>query len=169
MKILNEIVVTTTYNGRTTTVRVPLDHVETTKESTNCMSGKAAREKGKRGERELAKKLQRVFPEAERSYNQSRSGSDDADIANTYPYWFEGGVGNSIRPTDKLKQAEDATKEHAKKRKLCLLRLPIACTKKDRSDWLATLKLDDLLDILECVDEDDLVRLREKKTNEAKR
>lgn len=67
-----------------------------------------SRSKGKRGEYEFRDFLRGWFPEAERGTNQSRSGSDGADVEKT-PFWPEAKVGALPNVRAALKQAAEAT------------------------------------------------------------
>jgi len=51
--------------------------------------GKASRDKGARGERELAAYLQQWFPKAERGVQQARGGIDGPDVEGCYGLWVE--------------------------------------------------------------------------------
>lgn len=51
--------------------------------------GKPSRDKGARGERELAAFLSQWFPGARRGVSQTRSGQDGADIEGCYGLWVE--------------------------------------------------------------------------------
>ena len=51
--------------------------------------GKASRDKGARGERELAVYLQQWFPGAERGVQQARGGIDGPDVEGVYGLWVE--------------------------------------------------------------------------------
>jgi hypothetical protein len=72
------------------------------------MSGKMSRDKGKRGEYEARDFLKRWFPDACRGANQSRSGSDAADVENT-PFWVEAKLGAKPNVRGALAQAQEAT------------------------------------------------------------
>ena len=94
------------------------------------MSGRAAREKGKRGERDVRDLFNRDFPSlnARRGANQARHGSYEADVEGT-PWWIE--VKRSARPSPRkaLDQAIEASDG----------RMPIAITWKDREGPIVTL------------------------------
>lgn len=72
------------------------------------MGGKMSRDKGKRGEYEARDFLRRWFPEARRGANQSRAGSDAADVEGT-PFWVESKLGAKPNVRAALKQAQEAT------------------------------------------------------------
>ena len=67
-----------------------------------------SRNKGKRGEYELRDYLQQWFPSAQRGANQSRIGSDAADVEGT-PFWTEAKLGAKPNVRAALAQAQEAT------------------------------------------------------------
>lgn len=72
------------------------------------MSGKRSRDRGKRGEREVWHLLEDVYPDARRSANQSRRGSDAPDVDGT-PYWIEVKFTEKERIRAAYNQATEAT------------------------------------------------------------
>lgn len=50
--------------------------------------GKSQRDKGARGEREAAKLLARIWPNAKRGLQQARAANEAPDVTGT-PYWVE--------------------------------------------------------------------------------
>ena len=130
--------------------------------------GKSQRDKGKRGERELAKKLQALDPEARRSFGQSRSGADAPDIIIDYdpPLWIECKVGKRPPTAKALQQAIDALDEAVSRGTWPDSAIPIACTRVDRQrTWYAHLILEDLVslvgaaNLMVSVDLDELLAL----------
>lgn len=91
--------------------------------------GKAARDKGKRGERDVRDLFIQDFGlDARRGANQARDASHEADVEGT-PFWVE--VKRSARPSPRkaLDQAIEATDG----------RMPIAVTWKDREGPIVSL------------------------------
>lgn len=70
------------------------------------MGGRRSRTKGKVWEREVAKMLQRFWPDARRGW-QSRSGDDEADVEDT-PFWVECKVGARPNVYAAFRQSEEA-------------------------------------------------------------
>lgn len=68
---------------------------------------RAQREKGKRTEREFARRIARIYPDAHRGA-QSRSGRDGCDVEKT-PWWIECKSRASIAAFRFLEQAERDT------------------------------------------------------------
>lgn len=77
--------------------------------------GKLSRSKGKRGEYEMRDFLRKWFPDARRGANQSRSGSDSADVEGT-PFWTEAKLGAKPNVRAALEQAAVAADAHAEDR-----------------------------------------------------
>jgi hypothetical protein len=98
--------------------------------------GKAQRDKGKRGEREVAEALRAVYPDAKRGW-QSRAGSDAPDVDGT-PWWVEVKIGKAPPIWPAWKQANTATDG----------RPPLVVVRRDREGALAVLRLSDLVDLL---------------------
>jgi hypothetical protein len=102
--------------------------------------GKREREKGRRGEQELARifrsRLPRLAERIKRGW-QTRLGSDDPDV-NGLPWWVECKVGKAPNILAALRQADKASDG----------RPSVACTKKDYGEWLVTLRLSDWLDMI---------------------
>lgn len=99
------------------------------------MSGRGSRDKGKRGEREVATILREAMPAAtiHRGW-QARAGSDAPDVI-APGLWCE--CKRSKKPNIRaaLRQAHEANGDRPL--------VPIACTRADRDGWLVTLKLSD--------------------------
>ena len=94
----------------------------------SASKGRSARNKGKRGERDVRDLFIRDFGlDARRGGNQSRDASNEADVEGT-PWWVE--VKRSARPSPRkaLEQAQEATDG----------RMPIAVTWKDREGVIVT-------------------------------
>ena len=72
------------------------------------MGGKMSRSKGQRGEFETRDFFRQWWPLAERGANQSRSGSEAADIEGV-PFWVESKLGAKPNVRGALAQAEAAT------------------------------------------------------------
>ncbi len=102
------------------------------------MSGKKSRDKGMRGQREVAQILREAFPEWDpHSGAQYRKGTDNCDVEGT-PYWIEVKLGKAPNIRDAMKQAMECT----------ATRPPVAITRADRCEWLATMQLGDWLEIV---------------------
>ena len=103
--------------------------------------GRPSRDKGKRGEREVAAILRAAGFDGVRRGWQSRAGSDDPDVIGLPGFWIEVGFGRTIRPRAKLAQAVEASAGSGL--------IPVSVTRgalRD-DDWVVTLTLDDLIGI----------------------
>lgn len=101
--------------------------------------GKASREKGKRGERWLAKLVRAAMPagtDVKRGL-QSRDGGEVPDV-DAPLIWWEMKHGKKPNPRAALAQAIAATDG----------RLPIAVIKDDRKDAFAVMRAEDLLALI---------------------
>ena len=98
------------------------------------MSGRRSRAKGARGDLEVRDLVRSVWPAAERGIEQCRSGTACADVEGT-PYWIE--VSRAERKTAeaKMRQAVSATDG----------RPPVVFRRKNRGEWLVTMRVDDFL------------------------
>lgn len=95
---------------------------------------KASRDKGKRGEREIATMLRDLYPDARRGF-QSRQGDDEADVECT-PWWVEvKRVARNEQPRKAMEQAAAATDG----------RVPVVFSRRDNTDWLVTMRAADWL------------------------
>lgn len=103
--------------------------------------GKAAREKGKRGERDVRDLLRQAFPHLDirRGANQARDASHEADVEGT-PWWVE--VKRSARPSPRkaLEQAIEATDG----------RMPVAVTWKDKEGPIVTITWSAFCELATC-------------------
>ena len=100
------------------------------------MSGKMSRDKGKRGERELAKYLrEQGWPEARRTAQYCGSAGD-ADLADAIP-----NVHIEAKRTEKLSlyQAMQQASDDALDGEI-----PTVFHRRNRKDWLVVVRLDDL-------------------------
>lgn len=70
--------------------------------------GRMQRNKGATYEREIAKTLQQVYPEARRGIGQARSASEVADVEGT-PFWVECKRGRMPNVRGAIRQACAAT------------------------------------------------------------
>ena len=98
--------------------------------------GKMSKNKGKRGELELAAELRRLFGIAARRGVQYHGGEDSPDVITDLP-----GVHIEVKRTERLslypamKQAvEDAGAD----------KVPVLFHRQNREDWLAVIRLNDL-------------------------
>lgn len=100
--------------------------------------GKSQREKGKRFEREVARRFRDVLPgyDVRRGF-QSRRGSDAPDV-DVPKFWVEAKVGARTNPRAALAQAIEATDG----------RIPVAVCKDDRKDPVVMMRMDDFLDFV---------------------
>ena len=105
--------------------------------------GKLSRNKGARWERRVANLLTDALGEdCRRSGNQSREGSDAPDVVAPV-FWPECKVGKSFSIKGAMAQAtRDMEKSHLDKR------WAVAITKVDNERPLATMYLDDFLDLI---------------------
>ena len=104
------------------------------------MTGSRSRNKGKRGEREVAAIFADVFQgEQVRRGWQTRQGSDEPDVIMPW-FWCEVKRSKAPRIMAAYRQADEACGE----RKL----MPIACTKEDRGEWMVTLRLSDFAEVV---------------------
>jgi len=105
--------------------------------------GKYSRDKGARFEREVANKLKRVFgPRTTRSSGQCFSGDTRADV-DCPKIWVECKVGKRPNIKAALEQAEAAEKIADTGK------TPVAICKWDRQEAIASMRLDDFIDLLE--------------------
>jgi hypothetical protein len=95
------------------------------------------RDKGKRGERELATMLRDLFPELaegiRRGWQTRHGGKDEADIEGL-PFHPEVAVG--ISPPIRAKMAQAVRDSNGG-------RTPIVFTRRDRDEWLVTMRFSD--------------------------
>lgn len=118
---------------------------------TRSQIGRGSRRKGASAEREAAEVLRPIFPDVRRKAMQARGGAEGADLENVYPYWVEVGVGKAVSAIAKWEQAArdlaadvsgyltDGEKPE---------RVPIALTKRDRSEWLVTMSAEAWCDLV---------------------
>lgn len=103
------------------------------------MSGRMARTKGARGERELAKFLRDRGYDAIRGRQYSGSPDSPDVICKELPFHWEVKRVERLQLEAALKQAiEDAGEEQ----------IPIVAHKKNRGEWVAILKLEDLMELI---------------------
>ena len=102
---------------------------------------KRSRDKGKRGEREVAALFLEAIPDCKaRRGIQSRDGAEVPDVQTELPFWIE--VKRQKKPNIRAAMAQAI--EACGDRKLW----PIAVTKDDRGAWRVTLELSDFLDLV---------------------
>lgn len=120
--------------------------------------GKASRSKGKRGELEACEALAEVWPGLKRTYHQSRSGSDAPDIDGpNCPVWIEVKRQERINIHEAMEQAYAATPKAAfrcdvagclkpcgRGEGVMLSRPPVIVHKRNRGEWLVTMRASDL-------------------------
>ncbi len=94
--------------------------------------GRASRDKGKRGEREVCALLRDLYPDARRGF-QSRQGDDEADVECT-PFWVE---------VKRVKAQETPRKAMAQAVAATDGRVPVVFSRRDNSDWLVTMRASD--------------------------
>jgi len=99
------------------------------------------REKGKRGEREVAALLREIFPTAKRGW-QSRNGSDAPDVDGT-PFWIEVKRHKRAKMRPAIRQAIQDVAIAGDKRP------PVAFTRSDGEDWFVAMRGEDWLDLVE--------------------
>jgi hypothetical protein len=100
--------------------------------------GKSQREKGKRLEREAAKLLEAIYPDARRSAMQA-AGAHDPDIVGT-DWWVEVSGGKAPSPHSKFKQAEADSAVDG--------RPPLVMTKRDGGPWLVSMWVGDFIKLV---------------------
>lgn len=97
-----------------------------------------SREKGARGERELAEKLREYGYQARRG--QQFSGiNGDADVIGLPGYHIE------CKRVEKL-NIDNAMAQSARDARVG--EIPIVCHRRDRKEWLVTIKLKDFMEVL---------------------
>lgn len=100
--------------------------------------GKASRGKGKRGEREVAARLRALFPDARRGIQSRGGGSEAADVVVPFVHVeVKLGAGPNIRAA--LTQAVADAKPGL---------WPVAYTRRDREDWIVTMRAEDFEELL---------------------
>lgn len=98
-------------------------------------------QKGKKGEREFAKMLQGAGFEARRG--QQYCGIEGKDVIGPEGFHFEVKRVNKLNVNKAMKQAcEDAG----------VAEVPVVASRKDREEWLVTMRLADWLELLKEVD-----------------
>ncbi len=105
-----------------------------------------SRDKGKRGERELAAKLSEIFSLECRRGQQFQGGPDSPDVVGIPGFHFE----CKRTETFSLYSAmEQATRD-------CGDNIPVVAHRRNNKEWVAVIKMDDLIEaarkILELVD-----------------
>jgi len=97
--------------------------------------GKTSKEKGKRGERELAAELQKLFGITARRGVQYHGGADSPDVISDFSeIHFE------VKRTERLSlypAVEQAVNDAGEK-------IPVVCHKQNRREWLVIVRLEDL-------------------------
>ncbi len=98
--------------------------------------GRFSRNKGKVGERELARELARVFGVAARRGVQFQGGPDSPDVVTDIPdVHIECKRTERFRLYEALEQAvEDAGVQ----------KIPVVCHRRNKKPWVAVVRLDDL-------------------------
>lgn len=96
--------------------------------------GRMQRNKGASYEREAAGEFRAVYPDARRGLGQARSAGEVSDVEGT-PWWIECKRGSGSSSSAALKQARLATDG----------RPALAVIKRDRSEAIVSLYLDDFL------------------------
>jgi len=104
------------------------------------MSKINSKQKGKKGELEFVHKLKDNGFDAHRS--QQFSGADaDADVESDLPFHFE------VKRVERLnidKAIEQAIRD-------CDERTPVVAHRKNRKDWLITMKFDDWIELIKAI------------------
>ena len=99
-----------------------------------------SRNKGAKGERELAKYLsEKGYPS--RRGQQFSGGKDSPDVVSSLPFHIECKRVERLKIYDSIKQAIRDSQESEK--------MPLVVHRKNREEWLAILKLDDLLTLMD--------------------
>jgi hypothetical protein len=117
--------------------------------------GKMQREKGKRGEREMADELKQWLPQFADKIKrglQSRDGAEVADVEGVPGFWFENKQGAKPNPRAALKQAQAA----AAMDQIVAVRI-----RDDRQEPFFVLPADDFYTMLEAwFDHQEIMRYR---------
>ena len=95
------------------------------------MSGKSSRDKGTRGEREVAQRLRIAGFDARRGF-QSRAGTDECDVEGL-PYWCEVKRGRRVNLSGALRQSQQDTDG----------RPPVVIWRDDREPWMVLISLEE--------------------------
>lgn len=114
--------------------------------------GKRSRDKGKRGELEACEALADVWPNLQRTYHQSRAGSDAPDIDGPgCPAWIEVKRQERINVHEAMEQALEAAQPRYEGvpifRKPTVdpfSRPPVIVHRRSRGEWLVTMRAKDL-------------------------
>ncbi len=104
---------------------------------------KAARLKGKVGERKTATDLREALPQLAEKIRrgwQTRSGSDEADVLGVPGFWFENKSCRKVQLQAALRQAITACKESD---------IPVVVAREDRQEPMALLRWSDFLVLLQ--------------------
>lgn len=107
--------------------------------------GRKSRTKGAQGERDVANELRAIYPDAARGgllQTQYGTASNACDVEHT-PWWIEVKRGQRPNIQGAYDQATDATDG----------RPVLVVTRKDRSDWLCTMTLDQFKHLIEIIKE----------------
>jgi len=108
--------------------------------------GKASRDKGKRGEREAAAILNRMYPNCNAYRSQQFSGANhDADIECDID-----GIHFEVKRQERMQLYKWMHQAEADKR---YSEIPVVLTRKNQEDWLLSVKLDDLPALIEAFNE----------------
>lgn len=107
--------------------------------------GKTSREKGKRGERELAKELKSVLGIDARRGQQHSGSPDSPDVITSLPgVHFECKRVEQLRLYPSLEQASSDSGDD---------QIPILAHRRNRKPWTITLYLDDLPELCRIINE----------------
>lgn len=102
--------------------------------------GAMSRRKGKRGELEVVGILRPIFPEAKRGFQSRDGGAEAADVENTGPLHVECKRQKRPNIVAALEQATEDAEGSGK--------FPAAFTRRDRGEWLVTMRADDFVELL---------------------
>lgn len=100
--------------------------------------GKASRDKGKRGEREVAQRLRALFPDARRGIQSRGGGAEAADVVVPFVH-VEVKIGARPSPLAALDQAVADAKPGL---------WPVAYCRRDRGEWTVTMRAGDFEELL---------------------
>jgi hypothetical protein len=122
-----------------------------TKKRTASQRGKHSRRKGSTFEREVARILQPVYPNAKRGIGQTRSASEVPDVQGT-PWWVEAKHHRKVNIRKAFEQAIDARNKAVPSKNLQRI-LPVMVVSRDNGKTtLATIDLDVMLVLLHKVE-----------------
>lgn len=124
------------------------------KKPANVKRGRASKSKGKRGERMLAKELNRLFNVEARRGQQYSGEQGAADVVDVPGLFIECKNIEALNVREALKLAKDqAPRCQAYADRVIEHPVPVVCWKKNNQPWTITLNLEDLPSLVEMLSE----------------